>query len=385
MRKSLHLHNSFLHCAQLCSKTTITADPEFTENRMTLNGKDENFENERIQRCLAEIKSRAAQSESCSRDLLEWKIHVVSENNFPTAAGLASSASGYACLVYSLAQLYSIKKQEISDIARLGSGSACRSIYGGFVQWQRGVQNDGKDSIAYQVAPASHWPDLHVLILVVNDAKKKVGSTSGMARSVVTSELIKYRVEKCVPHRIHSITQAIKDRDFPKFAEVTMKDSNQFHAICLDTYPPCVYMNDTSHAIVNYVHMFNKLEGETKIAYTFDAGPNACLYLLEKDVKRALSFINYIFPNDNQNSQEYVRGITVDFPQEVCYYLEDETRAGLFSFTININLFLSIKSRNLLILFHSIRMLLNISSTQKSVKVHKKSNNWKKETNRRTK
>lgn len=192
-----------------------------------MNGKLESFDNERIQRCLKEIKERAAQANSCSKELLEWKIHVDSENNFPTAAGLASSASGYACLVYSLAQLYGLKKQEISDIARMGSGSACRSIYGGFVQWQKGVQVDGKDSIAVQVAPASHWPDLHVLILVVNDAKKKVASTSGMARSVVTSELIKYRVEKCVPQRIHSITQAIRDRNFSKFAEVTMKDSNQ--------------------------------------------------------------------------------------------------------------------------------------------------------------
>lgn len=194
---------------------------------MTLNGKQETFENERIVRCLNEIKERAAATNSCSKELLDCKIHIVSENNFPTAAGLASSASGYACLVYSLAQLYGLKKQEISDIARLGSGSACRSIYGGFVQWQKGVSLDGRDSIAVQVAPASHWPDLHVLILVVNDSKKKVGSTSGMARSVVTSELIKYRVEKCVPQRIYSMTQAIKDRNFSKFAEVTMKDSNQ--------------------------------------------------------------------------------------------------------------------------------------------------------------
>lgn len=134
---------------------------------------------------------------------------------------------------------------------------------------------------------------------------------------MVTSELIKYRVEKCVPQRIHSMTQAIRDRDFSKFAEITMKESNQFHAICLDTFPPCVYMNDVSHAITNYVHWFNQLEGETKVAYTFDAGPNACLYLLEKNVKRALSFINHAFPNDNQNAAEYVRGIPVDCINEV--------------------------------------------------------------------
>lgn len=280
---------------------------------MTLNGKEESFSNERIQRVLAEIKDRALQTNSCGKDLLECKIHVVSDNNFPTAAGLASSASGYACMVYSLAQLYGIKKQELSDIARMGSGSACRSMYGGFVQWHKGVNYDGKDSIAQQICPASHWPDLHVLILVVNESKKKTGSTNGMARSVVTSELIKYRVEKCVPQRIHSITQAIKEKNFQKFAEITMKDSNQFHAVCLDTFPPVVYMNEVSHSIVDYVHQFNKAELETKLCYTFDAGPNACLFMLEKNLKKVLAFINHVFPNDNQNSVEYLRGIPVDF------------------------------------------------------------------------
>ncbi len=262
---------------------------------------------------MTEIKKRAVESNSCSKELLDCKIHVHSDNNFPTAAGLASSASGYACLVFCLAKLYGIKKQEISDIARMGSGSACRSIYGGFVQWQKGTNYDGKDSIAVQIAPASHWPELHVLILVVNDCKKKTGSTNGMARTILTSDLIKYRVEKCVPGRVNQMTQAIRDRNFNKFAEITMKDSNQFHAICLDTYPPVVYMNDVSHEIVNYVHQFNKNEGETKIAYTFDAGANACLYLLEKNVKKVLAFVNHVFPNDNQKNVEYLRGIPVEY------------------------------------------------------------------------
>lgn len=76
-------------------------------------------------------------------------------------------------------------------------------------------------------------------------------------------------------------------------------------------------MNDVSHTIVNFVHSFNQIEGETKVCYTFDAGPNACLYLLEKNVKRVLSFINYVFPNDKQSSDEYVRGIPVDREIEV--------------------------------------------------------------------
>lgn len=76
-------------------------------------------------------------------------------------------------------------------------------------------------------------------------------------------------------------------------------------------------MNDVSHTIVSFVHAFNQIEGETKVAYTFDAGPNACLYLLEKNVKRVLSFINYVFPNDKQMSDEYVRGIPVDRETQV--------------------------------------------------------------------
>lgn len=76
-------------------------------------------------------------------------------------------------------------------------------------------------------------------------------------------------------------------------------------------------MNDISHSIVNAVHAFNKLEGETKVCYTFDAGPNACLYLLEKNVKRVLSFINFVYPNDKQRTNEYIRGIGGDSEAEV--------------------------------------------------------------------
>lgn len=91
-----------------------------------------------------------------------------------------------------------------------------------------------------------------------------------------------------------------------------MRDSNQFHAICLDTYPPCVYMNDTSHAIVNFIHQYNESRGDVKVAYTFDAGPNACLYLLEEEVANVLSLLNKVFPSDNSENSEYVKGIPID-------------------------------------------------------------------------
>ena len=91
-----------------------------------------------------------------------------------------------------------------------------------------------------------------------------------------------------------------------------MEDSNQFHAVCLDTYPPCVYMNDVSHAISAMVHKYNQSAGEIKVAYTFDAGPNACLYLLEKDVPEVLQLVNHVFPNDLVAKEDYIKGLQVD-------------------------------------------------------------------------
>lgn len=208
---------------------------------------------------------RIAEEKLSDKSVLSYKLHICSENNFPTAAGLASSAAGYACFVYTLATLYGLENEELTAIARLGSGSACRSIYGGFVQWRSGELIDGSDSIAVQIAPANHWPEMHVLILVVSDERKKVGSTVGMRLAIENSELLKYRVSNCVPKHIKQMKQAILKKDFATFGEITMRESNQFHAICLDTYPPCVYMNDQSHSVSRFIHKYNENAGEVKV------------------------------------------------------------------------------------------------------------------------
>lgn len=106
---------------------------------------------------------------------------------------------------------------------------------------------------------------MHVLILVVSDSRKKYSSTLGMKTTADTSELLKYRAEKLVPERILQIKEALLQKDFQKFSAITMKDSNAFHACCLDTYPPLVYMNDVSHAIAEMVHAYNDLSRENKV------------------------------------------------------------------------------------------------------------------------
>lgn len=288
----------------MCAKTTIVASPDLKETKFWLNGELQSTDNKRFQKCLTEMKKKANPNLEC----LKWNLSICSENNFPTAAGLASSAAGFACLVSALAQIYEVKTN-ISTIARMGSGSACRSVFGGWVRWHKGETSEGSDSIAIQVAPETHWPEMRVLILVVDDQKKTYSSTSGMRTSVETSEFLRYRAEKIVPQRTAEMVDAIKNRNFEKFARLTMQDSNQFHSVCLDTYPPCFYLNDTSRTIIELVHRYNQFKGETVIAYTFDAGPNACLYLLEESVAEVIGMLNYVFPPKPSIISDYFRGI----------------------------------------------------------------------------
>jgi diphosphomevalonate decarboxylase len=103
-----------------------------------------------------------------------------------------------------------------------------------------------------------------------------------METSKATSQLLKYRAEAVVDPRLNAIETAFLNKDFETFGRITMQDSNQFHAVCLDTYPPVFYMNDISRSIIRLVHVINQYYGCIKAAYTFDAGPNAVIYTLDK-------------------------------------------------------------------------------------------------------
>jgi len=299
---------------ELHSITTVAASVNFSEDCLWLNGrKHEVSEIPRIQKCLSKFRKQYQEENfknSTESELRNMHIHICSKNNFPTAAGLASSAAGYSCLVFALSRLFQID-DDLSTIARQGSGSACRSMYGGFVEWEKGEEDDGSDSTAKQIATEDHWSGLRVLILVVNEHKKSTSSTEGMRRSVETSDLLKFRSEVCVPKRMEEIKKAISERDFKTFAETTMKESNQLHAVCLDTYPPITppYMNQTSHGIVQLITQYNNFYQEPKVAYTFDAGPNACLFLMENDVAEVLALIRHFFPPETDAG--FVQGIEI--------------------------------------------------------------------------
>ncbi|KAL8166733.1 hypothetical protein V2J09_008232 [Rumex salicifolius] len=284
--------------SHLCTTTTVAVSPFFNQDRIWLNGKEISLSSGRFQSCLREIRSRAEDVKDEEKGIQiskkDWEklhVHIVSYNNFPTAAGLASSAAGLACLVFALAKLMNVKEDEgqLSAIARQGSGSACRSLFGGFVKWEMGNNDDGSDSKAVQLADENHWDDLVILIAVVSSRQKETSSTSGMRDSVETSLLLKHRAEHVVPKRIHEMEEAIKHRDFPGFANLTCADSNQ---------------------IISFVEKWNRAEGTPQVAYTFDAGPNAVLIARNRKVAANLlqRMLFYFPPSDSVDLNSYVLG-----------------------------------------------------------------------------
>ncbi|KAA0163574.1 hypothetical protein FNF31_02736 [Cafeteria roenbergensis] len=293
----------------LRAMTSVMISPAFEKDRLWLNGEEEDVsKSKRIQTVLAGIRAIATDRTLADgtvvpaaelADPSKWRAHIVSANSFPTAAGLASSAAGYACLTRVLAEVYGAAEptpNALTAIARQGSGSASRSLYGGFVRWNMGAAADGSDSFAEQVATADHWPDLEVIVCVVSADKKETGSTAGMTTSVETSELLAHRAAAVVEPRLSAIEAAYTARDFPTFGAITMRDSNQFHACCLDTFPPIFYMNDVSKRLIALVHRFNAKHGSIVAAYTFDAGPNAVIYTTKAHTAALLATVMAHFP-----------------------------------------------------------------------------------------
>lgn len=205
---------------------------------------------------------------------IESALNIESRNTVPTASGLASSASGLAALAFALIKLYDLDShssmEKLSKIARLGSGSACRSMFGGFVHWNTSGE-------VKQLAPDAWWPELSGFVVVFSSAAKSVSSTSGMQTTVKTSSLFMERIKIIVPRRIEEMKEAISSKNFHLLAELTMKDSNSFHACCFDTFPPIKYLTDDSFRLMSLVHECNAEAGQNVLAYTFDAGQNGVI------------------------------------------------------------------------------------------------------------
>jgi len=197
------------------------------------------------------------------------RAEVITENNFPSGAGIASSASAFAAvaLAGSKAAGLNLSEAELSRLARRGSGSASRSIPGGFVEWQIGTTDE--DSFAFSIAPADHW-NLADCVAVVSASHKKTGSTEGHAIAP-TSPLQEARVTDA-PRRLDLCRRAILDKDFNSFASIVELDSDMMHAVMMTSAPALHYWKPASLAVMNAVRQW-RMDG-LPACYTVDAGAN---------------------------------------------------------------------------------------------------------------
>ena len=217
-------------------------------------------------------------------------------NNIPTAAGLASSASGFAALVKALDGLlgWGFNPRELSMLARLGSGSAARSLYDGFAVWHAGQRADGMDSYAELLEGA--WPALRIGILEVSKVRKKVGSTEGMNRTRETSEL--YRSWPAQAQCDYDeLRTAVAAQDFPMLGKTAENNALAMHATMLAAWPPLCYWKPKSLSLIQKV--WKAREQGMQLYFTMDAGPNLKLLFLKENeaaVKKLFPDVQVVNP-----------------------------------------------------------------------------------------
>ncbi len=268
----------------LYARTRVTFDSQFACDalvecdQLNLNGREETGPAlQRVSSFLDHIRRMAG---------VQLPARVVSQNNFPMGAGIASSAAAFAALSLAAARALGLDLNEasLSRLARLGSGSACRSVPGGFVEWQAGSSHH--DSYAFTIAPPDYW-NLVDCIAILEIAHKPVGSTEGHALAN-TSPLQAARVAD-TPRRLETCRNAILHRDFAALAEIMEHDSNMMHAVMMTSHPALFYWQPASLAVMKAVQSWRA--GGLPAAYTLDAGPNIhvlCEASAVEEVRRRL-------------------------------------------------------------------------------------------------
>lgn len=257
----------------LHAQTTVTWDDGLEADTFALNGKAHFGEAlRRVSRHLDVLRQRL-NIDACAG--------VESSNNFPTGAGIASSAAAFAALTVAgvAAAGAALTERELTTLARLGSGSASRSVPTGFVEWHAGSTHD--ESFAESFAPPDYW-DIVDVIAVVSQQHKQVGSSAGH-HSALTSDLQAARVAGA-EQRFETCRRAILERDFAAFADVVEHDSNLMHAVMMTSRPPLFYWLPPTLTIMEQVRQW-RAEG-LRVCYTLDAGPNVHCICVRDDAEQ---------------------------------------------------------------------------------------------------
>jgi diphosphomevalonate decarboxylase len=218
------------------------------------------------------------------------RVRVESENSFPTAAGIASSSSGFAALVTALDAYHEtgLDPRQLSAAARLGSGSAARAVYGGFTGWRAGAEH------AEQLFPAEHWPDLRVLVVVLNTGTKPLSSRAGMTRARDTSPVYAAWCEESTVLFDRGL-RALRDRDLESLGEAMRESYLLMFSTMFTSRPAFIYWHPESVAVIHAAEAMRR--AGLPVWETMDAGPQVKLVTLERHAAEVEHRIRDAAPN----------------------------------------------------------------------------------------
>lgn len=257
--------------------TSVTLDKDATEDRASLDGKAlEGKERERISRFIDLVRADVG---------VETRVVVESRNDVPTAAGLASSASGFAALAVAASRAFgqNLDVTALSELARKGSGSAARSLIGGFARLERGERDDGHDCVAHAITTSPSL-DLRLLVVRCAEGRKKVGSTVGMNSTMETSP---YYRAWCETHAsdLDTATSAIASGDFSAVGTTMEHSTLKMHASALAAQPGLWYFAPATVAVMTAVRD-SREAGDVECYFTMDAGPHVKVLCRAEDAER---------------------------------------------------------------------------------------------------
>lgn len=282
-----------MNLSNLLTTTTVEFSKDFKKDSLIYNGVVENVKGNRAIAHIDKIRKMANTT---------IPVKIVTVNNFPGGTGLSSSASGFAALTLAAVKAIGLdlSEKELSILARLGSGSSCRSIPDGFVEWIDGDTSD--TSYAKTIFPKGHW-DIVDVVAVVSTDKKEVSTTEGQ-KEAQGSKFFAVRLSH-MPRKIKECKELIKKKDFENFGVLVEEEALELHSIMLTSHPSLIYLLPETLKIMRLVKKWRR--NGLQVYFTLNTGQNIHLIVQKKDEKKVisllkkLSFVEKIIPNDPSN------------------------------------------------------------------------------------
>ena len=282
-----------MNLSSLLTTTTVEFDEKYTDDEIVINNEKEKLANSKAVKHLDLIRKLAG---------IVTKAKVVTNNNFPSGTGLSSSASGFAALTVAATNAAGLKlsEKELSIIARQGSGSACRSIPNGFVEWLDG--DNSEISYAQSIHPHDHW-DIVDVVGVVSTGKKEVPTTEGM-KLVGSSPFFSVR-KSHMKEKIKLCKELLLKKDFTKFGELIEAEALEMHAVMLTSTPSLIYWTSGTLQIMKLTKKWRS--SGLEVYFTINTGQDIHLITQGKDVDRLQKELEEL---------EFVREVVVNNPAE---------------------------------------------------------------------